>query len=168
MNKFTGILLSACLLSGSASWGMGQAVENLVKNNPTKCCKAALLIGAPLAYGCFSYIRAFNKSAKTKELIKQVLTERKTTSDELNNYAVQLYHDLSFKEQKLKASFIGGYIRGGCASALSRLLGAKDPITIAGIGIIAAVKKTMDYACDLSYAADTAPGELQAMPQNHD
>ena len=164
MNKFIAILLGSCLLSGSASWGMCQAVGNFVQDNATRCCKAVLCAGIPLAYGCFNYVSAFKKSAKTKKLAEKVIRE----NESYREVALKHHQDLTLKENNLKIWFLTNYMVGWSTALFSKIFGARDPITIAGIGIIIAVSAMMDNICDLSCAADMYSGELQAMPQNHD
>ena len=154
MNKFAAIVLSACLLSGSSSWSMGQAIENFVKNNPARCFKAALLIGVPLAYGTVNYISALKKSTNSKKLIEKFVGKSIIGNHECYEEAFQLYQDLTLKENTLKFTFVEGYVIGGCASALSMLFGARDPITIAGVGIITAVTNVMGHVRELNYITD--------------
>ena len=161
MNKFIAILLGACLMSGSTSWGMGQAVGNFVQDNATRCCKAVLCAGIPLAYGCFNYVSAFKKSAKTKKLAEKVIRENASYKE----VALDYHHDLTLKENNLKIWFLTNYMFGWGTALFSKIFGARDPITIAGIGIIIAVSAMMDNICDLSCAADMYSGELQAI--NH-
>ena len=79
--------------------------------------------------------------------------------------ALDYHHDLTLKENNLKIWFLTNYMFGWGTALFSKIFGARDPITIAGIGIIIAVSAMMDNICDLSCAADMYSGELQAI--NH-
>ncbi len=150
MNKFASVLLSACVLSGSASWGMCQAVGNFVKNNPVRCCQAALLVGAPLALGCADYVNALKESAETKKLAEKVANK----NEEHKEVAQKCIADLECRETALKKHDIMSSSVVGCTSAvLSSFFGIKDPVDIAGIAVGSAVLNLMRKSHDLSHAA---------------
>lgn len=107
MNKFAGVLLSACLMSGSASWGLCKAVENCINNNPARALKAAIFIGWPLASATSNVINAFKKSAEAKKVIWNVLTESAySSSDNKVRKAPDLHYSLTREEEVLKSSII--------------------------------------------------------------
>ena len=102
MNKFTAVLLSACLLSESASWSMCKAVEYLLDKNCARVPKVALLICAPLAYGCFDCIRTLKKSAETRKLIEKIAGK----NEKQHEVAQKFIADLKMQENIIKRSCI--------------------------------------------------------------
>ena len=103
MNKFAGVLLSTCLMSGSASWGLCKAVENCINNNPARALKVAIFIGWPLVSATSNVINAFKKSAEAKKVIWNTLTESAySSSDNKVRKAPNLHYSLTREEDNLK------------------------------------------------------------------
>lgn len=142
MNKFAGVLLSACLMSGSASWGLCKAVENCINNNPARALKVAIFIGWPLASATSNVINAFKKSAEAKKVIWETLTKSAaSSSDNKVRKAPKLHDSLTNAERDIKNSIILHSFLGlihGCV--WTTLVG--DPIIGAGISIFYAASIT--------------------------
>ena len=126
MNKFAGVLLSACLMSGSASWGLCKAVENCIINNPARALKVAIFLGWPLASATSNVINAFKKSAEAKEVIWNVLTESAhSSSDNKVRKALDLHYSLTRGKEAIKDGMMwNSIVTFGCISPLIAI----DPI----------------------------------------
>ena len=140
MNKFAGVLLSACLMSGSASWGLCKAVENCINNNPARALKVAIFIGWPLASATSNVINAFKKSAEAKKVIWNVLTESAhSSSDNKVRKAPDLHYSLTRGEDDIKDGMIwNSMVTLGCIAPCLGPLIAIDPTIWLGACIYSA------------------------------
>lgn len=146
MNKFTAVLLSACVLSGSASWSMCKAVEYLLDKNCARVPKVALLICAPLAYGCFDCIRTLKKSAETKKLAEKIASEH----EEHKEIAQKCIADLKMNERIIKHACIALSCTFGClALFISNFMLDEDLIVPIGISTCISVFNIGIYIEDL-------------------
>ncbi len=136
MNKFAGVLLSACLMSGSASWGLCKAVENCINNNPARALKVAIFLGWPLASATSNVINAFKKSAEAKKVIWNVFTESAySSSDNKVRKALDLHGSLTRGEDNIKDGMMwNSMVILGCISPLILI----DPIIGLGACIYSA------------------------------
>ena len=157
MNKFAAVLLGACLLSGSASWGMNKAIECFVDKNCARLPKVALLICAPLAYGCFDYIRTSRKSAETQKLAEKIASEH----EEYKEIAQKCIADLKTQERSIKyASIVLSCIFGCLIAGMSNSILDGDLIAVTGITICLAVFNIGIYIEDLQSIVDKSNSML--------